>query len=131
MHAVTRLKRFVAQCLAALLFASVVTPAWAGMVGTDRVLEGARAEAARAEVVELIERDAVREQLQAYGVSAERAKERVARMTDAEVRQLQGRIEEARAGSGFLGVALIVFIVFIITDAIGATDIFTFVQPVD
>ncbi len=131
MHALTRTKRLVAQCLAALLFASAVTPAWAGMVGTDRVLDDASAEASRAELMALVEREAVREELQAYGVSPEQAKARVARMTDAEVTRLQGRIEEARAGGNIVGVALVVFIVFVITDVIGATDIFTFIDPVD
>ncbi len=33
-------------------------------------------------------------------------------------------------GDSVLGVILLIFIVFVITDAIGATDIFPFVHPV-
>lgn len=131
MQAPTRSNCRIAQLLAVLVFAGAVAPAWAGMVGTDRVLERAGAEAARAELIALVERDAVREQLRARGVSPERAKARVARMTDTEVVQLQGRIEEARAGGDVLGAVLVVFVVFVITDAVGATDVFPFVHPVN
>jgi len=52
-------------------------------------------------------------------------------MTDQEVAKLDHRMKELPAGGDVLGVALVVFIVFIITDAIGATDIFPFVHSVN
>lgn len=123
--------RLIALSCAFTLLLIAASPARAAMVGTDRVLDEASAAASRAELVELVERDAVRKQLRAYGVSPEKAKARVARMTDAEVAELQGRIEQARAGGGVLGIALVVFVVFVVTDVIGATDIFPFIHPVD
>ena len=76
----------------------------------------------------MLERDEVRGQLQAMGVSAELAAERVARMTDAEVRMLNERLDELPAGAGALGVLLFLFVLFVITDALGVTDIFPFVK---
>jgi len=104
--------------------------AQAGLVGTEQVLAQAEQTSKRAEVVAMLERDGVRAQLEAMGVAPEAARARVARMTDAEVAELHGRIEDKRAG-GIHHVALTVFIVFVITDAVGATDIFPFIEPVD
>ena len=124
-------RRLLAALCAGFLFMSATAPAQAGLVGTDRVLAAEQAEADRARLLEVLDRDGVANRLEAMGVDPSDARERVARMTDAEVARLQGRIDEAAAGGDALGVVLVVFIVFIITDAIGATDIFPFVHPVD
>jgi hypothetical protein len=100
------------------------------LVKTDDVLVEAEQNSKRAHVIDMLERDAVRAQLEAMGVAPKAARARVARMTDAEVAELHGRIEDKRAG-GIHHVALTVFIVFVITDAVGATDIFPFIEPVD
>jgi hypothetical protein len=52
-------------------------------------------------------------------------------MTDQEVARLNQHLAELPAGGDVLGVILILFIVFIITDMLGATDIFPFVKPVN
>jgi len=102
----------------------------AEVVATDRVLAETAETSERAEIIDMLQRDAVRAELKAMGVAPEAAAERVGRMTDAEVAELHDRIEDARAG-GIHHIALTVFIVFVITDAVGATDIFPFVKPVD
>lgn len=124
-------QRFGAICCALMLLFVATAPAHAGMVGTDEVLGTVEASDQRAELVAMIERDAVREQLVEYGVDPATAQARIQNMTDAEIAQLHGRIEEMPAGSSSaLGVALVVFIVFVVTDVIGATDIFPFIDPV-
>lgn len=126
-----RMKRSLAALCSALLLTMTALPASAAMVGTDRVLGNATLEADRTELISMIEREDVREQLSAMGVDPDAAQERVARMTDVEVAQLKDRIGELPAGQDALGVILVVFIVFVITDVIGATDIFPFIQAVD
>lgn len=54
----------------------------------------------------------------------------MAALTDAEVTRINERVAELPAGGSALGVVLFIFIVFIITDSLGVTDIFTFVRPV-
>lgn len=127
----TSLKRILAALCAGFLLATSTLPAQAAMVGSEQIVSEARADFNRAELVQLLERDQVREQLQALGVDPEAAQERVARMTDAEIAQLQGRLDELPAGQDALGVILVVFLVFVITDIIGATDIFPFIDSVD
>lgn len=126
-----RLKTTFATVCSALLLTMTALPASAAMVGTDRVLGNASLEADRAELVSMLEREDVREQLGAMGVDPDAAQERVSRMTDAEVARLKDRIGELPAGQDALGVALVVFLVFVITDVVGATDIFPFIHPVD
>ena len=124
------LKRFLAAACAGLLLVAATAPAQAGLVGTDTVLETARADSERARVIAALDREGVAAELESLGLDSAQAKARVARMTDAEVARLQDRIDEAAAGSGALEVALVVFIVFVVTDVIGATDVFPFIHPV-
>ncbi|MCG5496711.1 DUF6627 family protein [Ectothiorhodospira variabilis] len=118
-------------CIMALLLAGTA-PLHAAMVGTDQLILSEQAQVDREQLLATLDRDDVREQLAAMGVDPNEAAERVARMTDQEVRELNERMEDMPVGSAsVLGVVVLIFIVFIITDAIGATDIFPFVRPVN
>lgn len=120
--------RFLALLCALALFGASVSPLYASMLGTGALIAAEQAGADRERLLGMLERDEVRGQLQAMGVSAELAAERVARMTDAEVRMLNERLDELPAGAGVLGVLLFLFALFVITDALGVTDIFPFVK---
>ncbi|OOG24121.1 hypothetical protein B1C78_09345 [Thioalkalivibrio denitrificans] len=125
-------KRFIALlCVFALVGASL-SPAIASMVGTDQMIAAEQAQVDRERLLETLSRDDVRNQLTAMGVDPAQAEARVMRMTDAEVAALNERLDELPAGgNALLGALLIIFIVFVITDAIGATDIFPFIRPVN
>ncbi|MEW6253600.1 MAG: DUF6627 family protein, partial [Planctomycetota bacterium] len=84
----------------------------------------------RERLASLLEREDLQRQLATLGVDPQDAKQRVASLTDAEVNRLNQRLAELPAGGDVLGAILLIFIVFVITDAIGATDIFPFVHPV-
>lgn len=131
MACTARWKRAMSLVCAGLLLAAATLPAQAALVGTDTVLNEARMEADRTELIQVLQRDEVRDRLAAMGVDPADAEKRVERMTDAEIAQLQQHMDEAPAGGDALGVALAVFIVFVITDVIGATDIFPFIDSVD
>jgi len=124
-------KRLGATLCALALMCAATLPAQAAMIGTDQGLNEARAEIDRAELVRMLDREAVRAELAALGVDPAMAKDRVARMTDAEIAQLQGHLAELPAGEGVGGALLLIFVVFVITDVIGATDIFPFINAVD
>lgn len=76
------------------------------------------------------QRDSIEFQLVELGVEPSLAADRVARMTDAQVAEITTRLQQQPAGASVGGVLLTVFIVFVITDVIGATDIFPFIKPV-
>jgi hypothetical protein len=82
--------------------------AHAGMIGTQQALATAQSE--RGHINSLLARADVSKQLQMLGVSPGAAQERVAAMTDQEVKSLAGHLESVPAGaaSGWLIVLIIV-----------------------
>lgn len=74
--------------------------AHAGMIGVDRVIaSSSSAQAERDAVLRLMSRTEVSNQLQTLGIDARTAAERVAAMTDDEVRSLAGKLESLPAGA--------------------------------
>ena len=110
------------RCIATLLILALVLPAHAGMLTTESALR-------QEEIAQALERADVQAQLQAYGVSIDEVKARVAAMTDAEAAQLAARIDELPAGGiGILGAVLVVFLVLLLTDILGYTKVFPFTR---
>ncbi len=125
------MKQKIISLIALIGFMGFVTlPVQAAMVTTPDVLQSQQTEYDRQQLVELLDREDVQKQLLDYGVAPEQVKDRVSKMTDTEVAQLNEQIADMPAG-GILGAILLIFVVFIITDVIGATDIFSFVHPVN
>jgi len=125
-----RLSRPVAWLLSIMLTLSPVMSAQAAMVGTPSLLASAQSQQTRASLQQLLNRQAAREQLMALGVSPEHVQERVAGLSDSELARINQGIKQLDAGGeSALGVLLVIFIIFVITDVIGATDIFSFVHP--
>jgi hypothetical protein len=108
-----------------------IAPAQATMIGNAQIITEAQSELSRSEILHMLDREAAHQQLLTLGVSPEMVKQRVAQMTDAEVAQLNQHLADLPAGGDIWGVLLLLFIVFIITDMLGATDIFPFVKSVN
>lgn len=129
-----RVRRALAAGLAVLMVLTTVPvgPVMAKMVTTDEVIGQSSLDADRERVRDFLLREDVREQLGLLGVDPDEAAERVANLTDAEVREIVGRLDELPAGEGtlgvVLGVALIIFVILLITDILGLTDVFPFVR---
>ena len=88
--------------------------AQAGMIGTDQVAT-ATSQSERSTVLNFVGRSDVASQLQSFGLDQATAKDRIAAMTDEEVRYLAGRIDSIPAGASNSGgwVVLIVIIAVI------------------
>ncbi len=123
-------KQIVASVLIMMLGLIQLPVAQAAMFTTDQVIQAQQGDAERARLISLLQKDELQQQLTAYGLDASMAAERVRSMSDAEVAMLNAKLDELPAGEGIVGLAALFFIVFIITDALGATDIFTFVKPI-
>jgi hypothetical protein len=87
--------------------------AQAGMIGTDRVVTST-SQADRSAVLSFVSRADVTSQLQAFGLDTATAKDRVAAMTDEEVRYLSGRIQSMPAGADGSSILLLIIIVAVI-----------------
>ena len=108
----------------------LVVPVQAAMVGTPAVIQAEQGRVDRQELLRMLAREDVRNQLTEMGIDPEVASQRVAALTDDEVAALNQRVQDLPAGGDVLGLLLLLFIIFLITDMIGATDVFPFVHPV-
>ncbi|MCS4505697.1 hypothetical protein KBTX_04173 [wastewater metagenome] len=123
-------RRLVPLLAALFLWATLFVPAaQASMVGTQTLAAQQSADAARERVQALLQREDVRDQLVSYGVDPAEAQQRVAALSDQEARQMAQRMDEMPAGgTSILGAAVFIFVVLLITDILGFTDVFPFVN---
>lgn len=125
----------IQKCISILLSITFMSmsfsSAQAAMISNDLVINHVQHNSAKIELLQTINRAGVKEQLLNMGVNAEDIESRINLMTHEEIAQLNQQINELPAGGDVLGVILIIFIVFVITDVIGATDIFPFIKPVN
>jgi len=70
-------------------------------------------------------RDDVRETLIHLGVAPEAAQERVAALTDSELQALSAQIDDLPAGGNVLALLGLVFVVLLILDLTGVTNVFS------
>lgn len=125
--------RFTRRVLAGLLYIaftmlSVQAPAHAAMIGTGEVVAAEQGMLDRTQLLNALERDDVREQLVAWGVDPADAATRVASLSDEEVQTLASRVNELPAGGDVLGVVVFLFLVLLVTDILGFTNVFPFVK---
>ncbi len=128
------LKKTVAAGLAVLMAMNIVPIglAQAEMITTDQVLQDTDPSGDRARVETFLSRDDVQGQLILLGIDPEEAASRVASLTDKEVQQIAGRLDELPAGEGgigpVVGAIVLIFLVLLVTDLLGLTDVYPFVK---
>jgi len=116
-----------------LMISGPFQSAFAAIIGTETVLDGARGQEARAYLNQLLAREDVQNALVARGIDPDEARARIDSLADAEAIQAADKFEQLPAGSGFIEtfliLAFLVFLILLITDIAGYTDIFPFVHP--
>ncbi len=103
-------------------------PASAAIVGTGDLLSQQRADLNRQELLNLLAQDEVQQTLADLGVSEDQVRDRIQSLTPAELASFKTQLAEAPAGEGVVGIIVLFLLVFIVTDMLCATDIFTFVK---
>jgi hypothetical protein len=121
----------VSLLILALLNLSVcLGPAYASMIKTSVVLKQEIQTIDKKPLLSILERNEIQHQLESWGVDPGEAKARINALTDQEMAKLSQRIEEMPAGGSALGLlvgaGLFVFVVLLITDILGETDVFSF-----
>ncbi|MHB8743532.1 MAG: PA2779 family protein [Sulfuricaulis sp.] len=102
--------------------------AHAGMISTETVANAAQAEQFRERLHNALNRDDVKAQLLARGVDPAQVQARVDSLTDQETQTLATNMGQLPAGGDIVGALVLIFIVLLITDILGLTDIFPFVK---
>ncbi|UTV30520.1 DUF6627 family protein [Photobacterium atrarenae] len=114
-----------------MLFSLVQMPlTQAAMITTGEAIQAQQRNIDRDNLLSMLQKDELRAQLAAYGVDAQAAAERISHMTDAEIAMLNDHLDEMPAGESFLSVIGLIVVVLVVTDLIGATDVFPFIRPV-
>ena len=125
------IRRPMAWFLSALMVIMPMMPAQAAMIDNDQIINPVQPNEARSNLHRFLDQEGTRQQLVAWGVSPDSVKARVDSLTDSELVRINQEISQLEAGgTSVLGVLLIIFLVFVITDVIGATNIFPFIHPV-
>ena len=105
---------------------------FAAMIGTETMMAASQGQEARDRIKQLVGREDVRQALINQGIDPREAGARIESLSDAEALAVAEKLDQLPAGSGalevFLIVSLIVFIILLITDIMGYTDIFPFVK---
>jgi hypothetical protein len=121
--------RFLTALLAvSILFVSVQPAVNAAIVSTSDLVATEQSKVGRESLLNSLEREEVRTALTSQGVDLEMAKQRVSSMTDEEVRALNQKLDEMPAGGGVVATVVIIFLVLVITDILGWTDVYPFVN---
>lgn len=100
--------------------ATLMAPAHAAMISTGDAL--------RADTVDHLTRamqaDAVAQRLEAHGVTPEQVEQRIAALSDAELEALAAHFDDVPAGADAIGVLGVVFLVLLVLELVGVTNVF-------
>jgi hypothetical protein len=112
-----------------LLALSLHLPAaHAGMIGTEAVVNAAQAQQNRERLHSALSRDDVQSQLLARGVDPVQIQARVDSLTDEEVQTLATNMDQLPAGGSVVGALVLIFLVLLVTDLLGLTNVYPFVK---
>ena len=126
--------RVMAIFMTGLMFALAgpYQAAVAALIPTEVASDSAKVALARENIKNFMARQDSQNLLIAKGISPEEAKARIDSLTDAEVLMVSQHIESMPAGGNAVGVIvgaiLLVFIILLITDLLGLTNVFPFVK---
>jgi len=125
-NSMNKIKAIVASvAVSAMLTAVLPTPALAAVVSTEQMMSQGASTQDRAAVDTFLARADVRDQLQAWGVAPSVVEQRVASLSDQELQELSLKIQEQPAGGDVIAVIGIVFLVLLILELVGVTNVFT------
>lgn len=124
-------RRSAVMFLSILMLCLSFGQAQAAIIANNQIIHQIEQTNDKEALLQTINRIDVQEQLLDMGVNTADIENRISQMTQEEIAQLNQQIDELPAGGGILGFIVLIFIVFVITDVIGATDIFPFIHPVN
>lgn len=126
--------RMMAIFMTGLIFllAGPYQAALAALIPTEVASDSAKVALARDNIKDFMARQDSQNLLIAKGISPEEAKARIDSLTDAEALMVSQHIESMPAGGNAVGIIvgaiLLVFIILLITDLLGLTNVFPFVK---
>lgn len=102
----------------------------AAPISTQTMLQLEQREARIDRIEAALRQDQVQQAFVEMGVAPAEAQQRVAALTDSELATLEQQLDQLPAGGNALAVVGIVFVVLIILDLVGVTDVFSGIDKV-
>lgn len=130
--------RYFAKPLSLFLILSFVlldftaVSAKAGLIGTETVINTIQGEKSRLRITAFLNRQEVHEVFSKQGIDPLEAEKRVSSLTDQEVQKICKVLDQLPAGGDGVGTVVgafvLIFFVLLITDLLGLTHVFPFVN---
>ncbi|WP_297796253.1 PA2779 family protein [uncultured Marinobacter sp.] len=130
MQSIRKNLRYMSFFLAILMAMTTVwsSAATADVVGTGELLTEQRADLDRESLLNMLEQQEVKDKLADMGVSQEVVEERIQNLTPSELAEFEQQLAQAEVGEGVVGIIVLFLLVFIITDMLCATNLFSFIN---
>ncbi|MFO7993796.1 MAG: PA2779 family protein [Marinobacter sp.] len=130
MQTIRKHLRYVSFFMAIMMaFGTVLaSSATAGVVGTGELLTEQRADLDRQSLLDMLERDEVKDRLAQMGVSQDQVEERIQNLTPEELSSFEQQLAEAPVGEDVVGIIVLFLLVFVVTDMLCATNIYPFIN---
>jgi hypothetical protein len=105
---------------------------WAAMIDTESIIDIDQSQRARDYINNLLAREDIQATLESQGIDPMEAKKRINALSDEEVIRIADQMVQLPTGSGFaetlLVILLVFFLVLVILDLAGVTDVFPFIK---
>jgi hypothetical protein len=101
----------------------------AAVFSSEQVISNQQFNFNKQQVLSYVDSAEVQNKLIELGVSPADAKQRIANMTAEELNALNSQMNEMPAG-GIVGVVVTVLVVVVVTDLMGLTDVYPFINPI-
>ncbi len=126
-------KRYLSILLTALFMLTSMASiqAQAAMIGTSEAVAQQQLSVDRAELKSMLDDKAVQDKLASMGVTQDQVEKRIDSLTADELAQFNSQLDEAPAGAGVVGIIVLFLVIFIITDMLCATNVYSFVNCVN
>ena len=124
-------KKIVSIMALLSLMALQIAPVQAAMIDNNSLIKKSQNMPDITSSLKNMDRNEIKNELISMGLDPVVAMQRIDNMTNEELVIVNERISELPVGSGIFGTLLTVFIVLVITDMLGATDVFPFVKNIN
>ena len=102
---------------------SLQIPAHAAIVTTGEIASAAQLDIQKQRVIERLLQQDVKDQLLSLGVDPADVENRIASLSEAELKQIEGQLDSLPAGAG-LGTVAVILLILILLEVAGVIDIF-------
>ena len=120
-----KFRKFVVRLASvSLILAGFGQVSFGSVVGTEYLVDSEQRTESIERVAAFLAEESFATQLEALGVDSDSIDARLAGLTTAELLELEGRIDQQVAGGDALAVVGTVFVVLLVLELVGVTDIF-------